>query len=295
MEASAWSPVMRVSIHSNRVGRSSGIPPSLLKQIIYRGLPRIVGHLSLNDCGGPCPSTRGDRAPAFEAGNLFTSLEATWLLKKKGQEVRRCLAGRSIFLVGMMGSGKTTVGEIMSEALGYTFIDSDKYVEQTLGLDSVAQIFKQCGEKFFRDYESDALQQLSMMGNLVVATGGGAVIRPVNWEYMKQGLSVYLDVPVDALARRIAAVGTNSRPLLDFDSGDPYTKAFIGLFTLSKKRAQSYSSADVTVSLLADLAANLGVEDVSDLTPTAIATEVLVQVEKFLGGGIDSLDKRTCP
>jgi shikimate kinase len=61
------------------------------------------------------------------------------------------------------------------------------------------------------------------MRRLVVATGGGAVIRPVNWKYMKKGLSVWLDVPLDALARRIAQVGTASRPLLDQPSSDPYT------------------------------------------------------------------------
>lgn len=89
------------------------------------------------------------------------------------------------------------------------------------------------------------------MKRLVVATGGGAVVRPVNWyllcksvfmhfkrsllevflkfglilrRYMKEGISVWLDVPLEALARRIAAVSTASRPLLDQESGDPYTK-----------------------------------------------------------------------
>ncbi|KAK3426145.1 hypothetical protein EUGRSUZ_F02664 [Eucalyptus grandis] len=221
--------------------------------------------------------------PALEAGCLRASSNGNWLLKTKAQEVSSCLDGRSIFLVGMMGSGKTTVGKILSEALGYTFVDSDKYVEQAIGQDSVTQIFKQRGECIFRDYESDALRKLSFTPQQVVATGGGAVVRPINWKYIKQGVSVFLDVPLDALARRIAAVGTASRPLLHFESGDPYTQAFVGLFTLSKKRAESYASADVKVSIL-DLAANLGVEDVLDVTPKAIAIEVLVQIEKFLQG-----------
>ncbi|KAF8026708.1 hypothetical protein BT93_F3245 [Corymbia citriodora subsp. variegata] len=221
--------------------------------------------------------------PALEAGYLRSSSNGNWLLKMKAQEVSSCLDGRSIFLVGMMGSGKTTVGKILSEALGYTFVDSDKYVEQAIGQDSVTQIFKQRGECIFRDYESDALRKLSFTPQQVVATGGGAVVRPINWKYIRQGVSVFLDVPLDALARRIAAVGTDSRPLLHFESGDPYTQAFVGLFTLSKKRAESYASADVKVSIL-DLAANLGVEDVLDVTPTAIAIEVLVQIEKFLQG-----------
>ncbi|XP_031389880.1 shikimate kinase 1, chloroplastic-like isoform X2 [Punica granatum] len=195
-------------------------------------------------------SRKDFHATTIGSSYFHASIDERWLLKTKGDEVSSCLDGRSIFLVGMMGSGKTTVGKILSEALGYSFVDSDKYVEQVMGGASVDRIFSQCGESFFRDYESEALRRLSLMPQQVVATGGGAVIRPINWEYMKQGVTVYLDVPLDALAKRIAAVGTESRPLLRFESGDAYTKVFVGLFTLSKKRGPSYASADVTVSVL---------------------------------------------
>ncbi|KAI8015730.1 hypothetical protein LOK49_LG05G02854 [Camellia lanceoleosa] len=69
------------------------------------------------------------------------------------------------------------------------------------------------------------------MPRQVVATGGGAVVRPINWKYMREGVTVYLDVPLDSLARRIAAVGTGSHPLLNFESGDVYTKLLINFFT----------------------------------------------------------------
>ncbi|XP_052190226.1 shikimate kinase 3, chloroplastic-like isoform X2 [Diospyros lotus] len=209
------------------------------------------------------------------------SFDGNWLLKSKGEEVAPYLNERCIFLVGMMGSGKTTVGKVLSEALAYSFVDSDKYVEEALGGSPVTQIFKQFGESYFRDYESEALRNLSLMPRQVVATGGGAVVRDINWKYMKKGLTVYLQVPLDALARRIAAVGMNSRPLLDFGSGDAYTKIFMSLFTLSKKRRQAYSNADVTVSLQ-HIAAQEGLEDLSDITPSAIALEVLVQIQGFL-------------
>ncbi|XP_058082407.1 uncharacterized protein LOC131230510 [Magnolia sinica] len=73
-----------------------------------------------------------------------------------------------------------------------------------------------------------------------VATRGGAVIRPINWRYMKQGITVWLDVPLKALVRRIAAVGTDSCPLLHQESGDAYTKAEKEAFEEAKKvrRAQ---------------------------------------------------------
>ncbi|KAJ4701127.1 Shikimate kinase, chloroplastic [Melia azedarach] len=99
---------------------------------------------------------------------------------------------------------------------------------------------------------SEALHKLSLIPRQVVATGGGTVVRPINCRYMRHGISVFLDAPLDALARRIAAVGTDSRPLLEYDSGegDAYSKAFMGLLPLSKKRDQAYANADATVSLL---------------------------------------------
>ncbi|XP_073525651.1 uncharacterized protein [Phyllobates terribilis] len=200
-------------------------------------------------------------------------------LQKKAEEVAPYLNGRSIFLVGMMGSGKTTVGKVLAEALGYAFVDSDEFIEEEMdGGTSVRQIFQQLGESYFRNYESEALRQLALTPKLVVATGGGAVIQPINWKYMKQGITVRLDVPLDALAKRIAAVGTDARPLLDFDSGDPYTRIFMALFTISKKRSKSYANADTTVSLQ-HIAEKLGLDDIGDITPTSIAIEVLDKIK----------------
>ncbi|KAK8650619.1 hypothetical protein V6N13_140251 [Hibiscus sabdariffa] len=70
-------------------------------------------------------------------------------------------------------------------------------------------------------------ERLSSKKQHVVSTGGGAVVLDENWDYMqKKGIVVWLDVPLEALARRIAAVGTHSRPLLHYEHGDPYTKLF---------------------------------------------------------------------
>ncbi|KAL6844498.1 hypothetical protein ACP4OV_026171 [Aristida adscensionis] len=185
------------------------------------------------------------------------------------------------YLDGMMGSGKTTVGKILAEVLGYSFFDSDKLVEKAVGMSSVAEIFQLRSEAFFRENESEVLRDLSSMHRLVVATGGGAVIRPINWSYMKKGLTVWLDVPLDALARRIAAVGTASRPLLHQESGDPYTKAYAKLTSLFEQRMDSYANADARVSL-EHIALKQGHNDVTVLTPTAIAIEALLKMESFL-------------
>jgi shikimate kinase len=181
----------------------------------------------------------------------------------------------------MMGSGKTTVGKILAEVLGYSFFDSDKLVEKAVGISSVAEIFQLHSEAFFRDNESEVLRDLSSMHRLVVATGGGAVIRPINWSYMKKGLTVWLDVPLDALARRIAAVGTASRPLLHQESGDPYAKAYAKLTSLFEQRMDSYANADARVSL-EHIALKQGHNDVTILTPSTIAIEALLKMESFL-------------
>ncbi|MCL7052295.1 hypothetical protein MKW94_006215 [Papaver nudicaule] len=234
-------------------------------------------------------SHKNCQAPALESEKSRGLVEEPSILKKKSQDVVRYLNGRCIYLVGMMGSGKTTVGEILSELLGYSFFDSDKLIEKAAGGTSVAQIFEQYSESFFRDNESEVLKELSLMRRLVVATGGGAVIRPINWKYMKQGITVWLDVPLEVSAKRIAARGTDSRPLLHQESGDPYTKALQGLSTLSKDRGEAYANADVRVSL-EHIAEKLGYEDVGNLTRLSIAVEVLEQIENVLQGDEETLE-----
>ncbi|XP_039818982.1 shikimate kinase 3, chloroplastic-like isoform X2 [Panicum virgatum] len=209
------------------------------------------------------------------------SADEALILQQKAQDVLPYLDGRCVYLVGMMGSGKTTVGKILAEVLGYSFFDSDKLVEKAVGISSVAEIFQLHSEAFFRDNESEVLRDLSSMHRLVVATGGGAVIRPINWSYMKKGLTVWLDVPLDALARRIAAVGTASRPLLHQEYGDPYAKAYTKLTSLFEQRMDSYANADARVSL-EHIALKQGHNDVTILTPSTIAIEALLRMESFL-------------
>lgn len=220
-------------------------------------------------------------AKSAGTGKVHYSADEALILQQKAQDVLPYLDGRCVYLVGMMGSGKTTVGKILAEVLGYSFFDSDKLVEKAVGISSVAEIFQLHSEAFFRDNESEVLRDLSSMHRLVVATGGGAVIRPINWNYMKKGLTVWLDVPLDALARRIAAVGTASRPLLHQESGDPYAKAYAKLTSLFEQRMDSYANADARVSL-EHIALKQGHNDVTILTPSAIAIEALLNMESFL-------------
>ncbi|KAF5480749.1 hypothetical protein F2P56_001467 [Juglans regia] len=220
-------------------------------------------------------------ASILESGSFQDPFDEAPILKKKSQEIKTYLNGRCIYLVGMMGSGKTTVGKILSQVLGYSFFDSDTLVEDDFDGASVAEIFKLYGEGFFREKETAVLQKLSLRPQLVVSTGGGAVTRPINWKYMQKGISLWLDVPLEALARRIAAVGTGSRPLLHHDAGDAYTKTFTRLSTLLEERGEAYANANARVALK-DIATKLGHRDVCNLTPAEIAIEALEQIDGFL-------------
>ncbi|GLT68899.1 hypothetical protein SLA2020_410920 [Shorea laevis] len=222
-----------------------------------------------------------NRKATLETGSFHAPFNEALILKNKSQEIEPYLNGRSIYLVGMMGSGKTTVGQILSQVVGYSFFDSDSLVEQEVDGTSVADIFKLYGECFFRDKETEVLHRLSLRRHIVVSTGGGAAIRSINWKYMSKGISVWLDAPLEALAERIAAVGTSSRPLLHHESGDAYMKTLRRLYSLYEERVEAYANANARVSL-ENIAAKLGHTDVSDLTPTAIAIETLEQIEGYL-------------
>ncbi|KAL7590240.1 hypothetical protein Lser_V15G37170 [Lactuca serriola] len=167
-------------------------------------------------------STQQSSASAFQF-ECF-SVEEDLMIKNKLEKIGPYLDGRCIYLVGMMGSGKTTVGQILSEILGYSFVDSDKLIEEVVGGIAVADIFKLHGEKFFREKETEVLKKLSSMHGSVISTGGGAVVQPINWKYMQKGVTIFLDVPLETLALRIVTVGTACRPLLHDESGEAYVK-----------------------------------------------------------------------
>ncbi|XP_011100897.1 shikimate kinase, chloroplastic-like isoform X2 [Sesamum indicum] len=226
-------------------------------------------------------SCSSGNVPVLESGSLPTLLDESKILKNKAEEMEPYINGRCIYLVGMMGSGKTTVGKVLSDALGYSFCDCDTLIEQAVGVSTVAEIFEQYGEGFFRDNETEVLQKLSSMHRHVVSTGGGAVIRPINWRHMQKGISIWLDVPVEVLAQRIMAVGTDSRPLLHQESGDPFSRIMKRLSTLLQERGEAYGNADARVSL-ENIASKLGLKDVCNVTSTAISIEVLSQIEYFL-------------
>jgi shikimate kinase len=128
-------------------------------------------------------------------------------------------ARHAIVLVGLMGSGKTTVGKRIAQELGYPFVDSDDVVASVAGK-SVREIFAQDGEDVFRQYERDAIRSVlaGRQSSVVLATGGGAVISAENRSLISEQASnvVWLDASVEDLVVR-TKLGA-SRPLLDGDA-----------------------------------------------------------------------------
>lgn len=125
---------------------------------------------------------------------------------------------RSIFLVGPMGAGKSAVGRQLARELGWAFVDSDEEIEHRTGVD-IAFIFEKEGEAGFRARERQAIDELTQMPTIVLATGGGSVQDPLSRERLgSRGTVVYLYASVDQQLRRTRRRG-RERPMLK--NGDP--------------------------------------------------------------------------
>ncbi len=122
---------------------------------------------------------------------------------------------RNIFLIGPMGAGKSTVGRQLSKALKKEFLDCDKAIEERTGV-NISLIFELEGEEGFRKREQAMLHELTERDDIVLATGGGAVLSEENRaRLMSRGFVIYLDAPVDLLVERTAR--DRNRPLLQTD------------------------------------------------------------------------------
>lgn len=125
------------------------------------------------------------------------------------------IGDESIFLVGPMGAGKSTVGRLLSSMLGREFIDSDAEIVRRAGMD-IPGLFAQRGEEGFRELEAEILADLTSRRGLVLATGGGAVKRPENRQCLRnRGRSFYLLATPEAQFARTR--GDSQRPLLRND------------------------------------------------------------------------------
>lgn len=147
---------------------------------------------------------------------------------------------KNIILIGFMGTGKSTVGKRLARSLAWNFIDTDVEIESISGL-TVAEIFRRHGETRFRSEENLLIKRLSTLENCVIATGGGTVLNPENWELLAgSGIIVGLYANVDTILERVGH--RTDRPLLRTSREE--------IEALWQKRQVVYNRADLTVDTM---------------------------------------------
>lgn len=122
---------------------------------------------------------------------------------------------KKIALIGIMGSGKTTLGKVLAEKMGINFICSDEYLEEKLNR-TIPDIFEKNGEAYFRDREAEVIRELSEREELILSTGGGVVLNEKNMKNLKDKgfVVIFLNRDVDIIMKDI---DTDGRPLIKED------------------------------------------------------------------------------
>jgi shikimate kinase len=172
-------------------------------------------------------------------------------MSQQQSEQHPAIDPQNIFLVGLMGAGKTSVGRMLAKRLNKDFYDTDAEIEQITGV-KIPVIFDIEGESGFRTREEKVIERLTAMHGIVLATGGGAVLSPVNRTHLKQhGHVIYLRATPEDLWRRTRR--DRNRPLLQ--TANPLAK----LKELHAQRDPLYSE-------VADLVVDTGAQSVGALT-----------------------------
>mmetsp|Transcript_2122 Transcript_2122/g.7525 ORF Transcript_2122/g.7525 Transcript_2122/m.7525 type:complete len:229 (+) Transcript_2122:28-714(+) len=210
--------------------------------------------IGLAAVSGLVPQRRHARHTRLHAA-ASASTEAGRLLAEQ-------LKGTNLYLVGMMGCGKSSVGDELTRMLGsYAFVDTDSTLETAMN-STVAEFFAAEGEDAFRKAEGMILNQVAAYVRLVVGTGGGIVTQTANWAALRSGIVVWINPAVDVLEARLLGAEMESRPLLK-DASD--------ISRILEERTGFYDQADVSVS----------VESLDEL-PRETAAKVVQDVLDFI-------------
>lgn len=165
---------------------------------------------------------------------------------------------KNIILTGFMGTGKTEVGRELSTILGWKLIDVDDEIVKSKGI-SINDIFSKSGEPAFRDIEAEMIKKTAAGKNIIISTGGGAVLRQENLDVLrKNGIIVCLTASPEIIFERTG--GSDERPLLKVENPLEKIKELLNL------RRPFYEKADIMI-------------DTEDMTPRQIAEEILERVK----------------
>ncbi|WP_216831713.1 shikimate kinase [Alkalihalobacterium elongatum] len=165
--------------------------------------------------------------------------------------------GVNIFLTGFMGAGKSSVGKILAQNIKFRLVDTDEWIESTLGK-SISSIFSEEGEAAFRSYETNALNSLPT-GDLIVTTGGGIVVNEHNRKIMRdKGIIIYLHCDIEEVLKRTR--GDTTRPLLQNKTKEQVNELF-------KQRKSYYEDAHYQI-------------DTTNLTINEIVEQIILIVNE---------------
>ncbi len=181
------------------------------------------------------------------------------------------LGGRNLYLVGMMGSGKSSAGPFLAKNLSYSFVDVDQIIEH-VAKRSIPEIFEAEGEVVFRDLETQVLKEIGKRHSLVVATGGGVVIRPENWGILHQGVVIWLDVSRQIILERLQSDQT-SRPLLENNLIENFDSLLL-------KRRDLYLEADLRITI-------------DQESSEEVALQILANLRSMLNKNLNSSGQQT--
>ena len=160
----------------------------------------------------------------------------------------------NIYLIGFMGSGKSTVSKVLSEKLSWELIDTDEYIEKKTGK-RIRDIFAESGEEAFRAIETEALRDISQLEDKVISCGGGAVLRQENVKLMKDsGRVVLLDATPETIFERVRY--STDRPVLNGNMNIEYISG------LMEKRRFAYEAARDVEIKTDDKSADLIADDI---------------------------------
>tara|TARA_Y100001968_G_scaffold293299_1_gene299157 strand:+ start:200 stop:778 length:579 start_codon:yes stop_codon:yes gene_type:complete len=184
------------------------------------------------------------------------------VVQSSHQNLKEKLGGRNIFLIGMMGSGKSQTGPDLAKIINYAFIDTDDVIEKA-SKQSISNIFEKDGEKAFRDLEKQVLKEISQHHSLIIATGGGLITLPENWGILHQGIVIWLDLDLKRSINRLKN-DENKRPLIT--SKGNLAKTFSKIY---ESRKPMYLESDLRI-------------EIEDQTPYEVATMIVERLPSIL-------------
>ncbi|PQP94445.1 putative inactive shikimate kinase like 1 chloroplastic isoform X2 [Prunus yedoensis var. nudiflora] len=219
-----------------------------------------------------CSASDGSNSSVGSATKVSVA-DPSVALKKKAMDISPELKGTSIFLVGKHYLMLCIFGKLLANVLRYYYFDSDSLVEEAAGGESAAKSLRETDKNGFHESETEVLKQLSSMGRLVVCAGDGAVQRSTNLALLRYGISIWIDIPVDLVARGV--IEDQSRFLHS-------TYLLQHLIQRSTLPPQNYNLYNLLLCPQKEkLACKLSYDDFGDVTTEDMALEVLKEIEKL--------------